>query len=586
MTAPSATDKTNAYFPLLRYAKPFKWRLSGIFVLIVIFNVTQVLQPYLIKIAINKNLGVHSKNPHGIVMLGIFYLIITLIGLAANLIQTLALQRTGQEIVRKLRLDIFHHLESLSLKFFDRRPSGSLLTIISNDTTNVNQFFTNFLLSVLRDGLAVIIVMVAMLLLNWKLALLSYIVVPIIVLISVLFRTRLRKSYQDTRSRLSQTISFLAENLQGMRITQIFSQEPKQMQRFIRLNDTHYDSSVAQYGLAVLFNRTFEALGTLSVALMVWAGGIGLHYNVVSLGVLYAFIAYIQQFFQPINSLTQQWNTLQSTLVSGERIGRLFLEQPDITEKSSPRPLPQESTPSIVFDQVSFGYSPDQPIVRNITFSIKPYSFIGIVGATGAGKSTIMSLLARFYDTTSGHILVDSHDIREYRLSDLHRFIGIVQQDVHMFSGSILDNIRLFQQSITEDTVIDACKITGFHQFVSSWPQGYHTLLQSQGSNLSLGQRQLLSFSRALVFDPRILILDEATASLDSETEHLLQKGMTALSKGRTTLVIAHRLSTIRHADRILVMDKGELVEMGHHESLMAQHGHYFSLNHFASAKS
>lgn len=559
---------------LLVYALPYSRLFIGVIALVIVYNLTQVIQPYLVKIAIDRYLLVRNAVLAPLVEIGAVYLGITLIGLLANLFQTRVIASAGQQVVRQIRIDLFSHIESLSMAFFESHDTGRLITNVASDTTRISQFFTQFLLSVIRDGLTIVLVMGAMLILNWKLGLLSALVIPVIVVISLVFRPRLHKIYSTTRSRQSRLIGFIAENLTGMRIIQVFHQEKKQLGAFNHLNLPYQDANVNEFRWDVFFNRSFDLLGNLAVAFMAWAGGMAVFHHSIKIGVLYAFISYIQQFFEPINSLTQNWNTLQSSMISAERVSAVLATPPLLLDP--PAPLsPDSVTGRIEFDHVGFAYDPARPILRDINITIAPGQFIGIAGETGAGKSTLISLLARFYDVTSGAIRIDHVDIRDMRQEDLHRWVAVVQQEVNLYSGSIADNIRLFRSEISDTQVEEAGRITGADDFIRRLPQGYQTMLTPHGANLSAGQRQLLAFARTIVLDPKILVLDEATANLDAVSEIAVQRGLMEVAKNRTTIVIAHRLSTIRFSDCIYVLDKGRVVESGTHEQLIAEGGYY-----------
>jgi ATP-binding cassette subfamily B multidrug efflux pump len=564
---------------LLPYAKPFWKQFLVVLGLVVIYNGTSVVQPLLVKIAIDRDISGPHTDAHGLLTISFFYVGIVLLGLIANITQILVLQFAGQGIIRKIRIDLFAHIERQGMEFFDRHAVGRLVTNVSSDTETVSQFFTNFFLSLIRDGLSLMMIIVTMFLLNVRIASYCMILIPIIVLISLLFRTKLRVAYQTTRTRLSNVVAFLAENLAGMRITQIFHQEARQRNRYEELNRAHRNANVHEYFVSMTFNRVLGLLGDLAVAYIVWVGGGDVVDKVILFGTLYAFISYVRQFFQPINSITQNWNTLQASMVSADRLGRILSVQPTIKDPPIPSELPPTIQGRIEFVDVSFAYKPDEPVLRNISFVAEPGSLIGFVGATGAGKSSVMSLLARFYDPQSGSITLDGIDIRSVRQKDLHRVVGLVQQDLHLFAGTVADNIRLFRTDISHAAVVEAAQVVGAHDLIASLPQGYETRLYAKGANLSMGERQLIAFARIVALNPRILILDEATASLDSKTEELVQAGLARVSQSRTTLVIAHRLSTIRNADRIIVMERGQIVESGTHDELLQAAGYYATLH-------
>ncbi|MCY0880945.1 MAG: ABC transporter ATP-binding protein, partial [Firmicutes bacterium] len=375
-------------------------------------------------------------------------------------------------------------------------------------------------------------------------------------------------------------------NLTGMRIIQAFHQEKKQAAALDNLNSAYQNASIREFRWDVLFNRSFDLLGNLAVALMVWAGGLAVFHHRIQIGVLYAFISYIQQLFEPINTLTQNWNTLQSSLISAERVSGVLAEKTLLTDPSEPvLSAAAQIAGRIEFDRVTFAYAPDQPILQGITLTVQPGQFIGIAGETGAGKSTLIGLLARFYDVTGGAIRIDGVDIRQVRQEDLHRWIAVVQQEVNLYSGTIADNIRLFRPQITDTAIEQAAQLTGADSFIRQLPQGYRTVLTPHGSNLSAGQRQLLAFARTVVLNPKILVLDEATANLDVMSEMVVQRGLMELAKHRTTLVIAHRLSTIREADRIYVLSHGRIVEAGTHEELQHLGGYYAEMLQKSSGK-
>ncbi len=562
---------------LLPYARPYTAQFLGVFLLVVIFNATSVLQPYLVKVAIDSDISIPHPNLHGVFIIGGIYVGIVILGVFSNISQMLLLQYTGQRVIRQIRIELFSHIEHQGMDFFDHHAIGRLVTNISSDTETVSQFFTQFFLSMIRDGLSIVMIVIAMFELDVRIAWECMVVIPIIFGISLLFRNWLRNAYQATRTRLSNIVAFLAENLAGMRIIQIFHQEDQQADRFEALNSLHRKANVNEYGISVIFNRILELLGNLAVAAVVFIGGGAVLHKMILFGTLYAFISYIQKFFQPINSITQQWNTLQSSMVAADRIGKVLMVESKIQDPVAPIKMVDPSG-QIEFRDVEFSYHQGEPILKKVSFVIEPGQFVGVVGATGAGKSTIMSLLTRQYDPDYGSIMLDGVDIRQMSLTDLHHYIGMVQQDLQLFTGTIADNIRMFRSDISDETIVSAAKAVGIHPLIERMPDGYQTWLYAKGANISMGERQLLSFARMVALNPRVLILDEATASLDSQTEEMVQNGLSRLTESRTTLVIAHRLSTVRHADVILVMDHGQVVEYGTHDQLLRMRGVYAAL--------
>ncbi len=541
-----------------------------------------LLQPYLVKIAIDDGLLTGQHGMRRLMTLGSIYLLMAVVSFGFGYLQSVLIQRIGQSIVARLRGDLFQHITGQSMSFFDRHHIGSLVTNESSDTETISQFFTQVLVSLVRDGLMLILVVAFMFSLDAKLAALCMLLFPVIIAIAVVFRRALQQSYKRARSQLSRVIAFVAENLSGMSLTQAFRQEKEQMRRFKDRNASYLRESIREVTTSVSFNRTYDTLGNVAVALVVWLGGMAVLDHALEFGVLYAFINYIRQFFQPINQMTQQWNTLQSTFVSVERLWRIFSTEPEVQEPAADRtvqPKHADIRGEIEFRGVTFAYQEGRNVLHGLDLHVKPGEFIGIVGTTGAGKSSLVNLLARFYDVQSGSITIDGIDVRRLPQQQLHRIVGLVQQEPFLYSGSIIDNVRLFDATVTREQAIEACRLVGAHAMIMRLKNGYDTLLSERGSGLSAGERQLLSFARIVVHHPRILILDEATANLDSHTERLIQQALQVVSEGRTTLVIAHRLSTIQHADRIIVMRSGEIAEQGTHESLIGQQGYYAELH-------
>jgi ATP-binding cassette subfamily B protein len=509
-------------------------------------------------------------------MTGIYFIVV-IAAFGLTYYQNILLQETGQSIIKQIRTDLFSHLQGLSLKYFDRNASGRIITNVVSDTEALNNFFTDFLANNIKSIFTLIMIIVFMFQLNIKIAAYCFLVVPLIVIISAYFQGKLRAINQEMRSRLSTVIAFLAENLAGMSIVQIFHQEKKQFREFDSRNTKLLESTMVENQLTLAYFLFTESLGDIGVAALIWFGSGPVIRGSVSFGVLYAFIGYIRRFFQPINSITMQLNVLQTMLVATERIVRTFNEKPDITEIVGAKAPAIKG--GISFNSTHLAYKEGNDILKGINLDIKPGDRVGFVGASGAGKTSLMSLLARFYDPTGGSVKIDGVDIREWPLKELRRTVGIVQQDITLFAGTVLDNIRFFRKEIPATRVYEVSRMIGADAFIRRLPLGYETQLSEKGATLSFGERQLLSFARVMVFDPKILILDEATASLDSESEAVLQEAIGKVSVDRTLLVIAHRLSTVQQMDYIVVMDDGLIVEKGTHEELLKNSGHYTTLH-------
>lgn len=566
---------------ILRYARPHRLTFIGIIFATMLSISADLLQPYLVSIVIDDHIAVGNSDLRFLIEMALVFLGLAVVSLIFTYVQSNLLQYAGQHIVASIRKDLFEHISKLSMSFFDRSSSGGLVTNVSSDTETISQFFTQVLLSLIRDGMMLVFIIYFMFRLDTTLAWYSMLTLPVIVTLAILFRKRLREVYQYARSRLSTLVAFTAENLSGMGLIQIFHQEKEQTRRFTEYNSDYWQANVRQLKSNVLFNRTFDVLGNIALVLMVWLGGVAVFNKQMEVGVLYAFISYIRQFFQPITQITMQWNTFQSTMVSMDRIWRILRIKPEIADAQDDQltPLdPDKVKGKVDFNHITFGYDADQPVLPELDLHIRPGEMIGVVGTTGAGKSTLISLLNRFYDVWDGSVTIDDVDLRKIPQQQLHRIVGLIQQEPFLFSGSIIDNVRLFQPHITREQVIEACSFVGAHEMIERLPQQYDTTLSERGSGLSAGERQLISFARIVVFRPQVLILDEATANLDSHTEQLVQQALQTVSRGRTTIVIAHRLSTIMHADRILVMEHGRIAEQGTHARLLSQGGIYAEL--------
>jgi len=561
---------------LLMYLRPYWRQVLLAFVAIIAGAAGQLAQPYLIKIAIDQHIA--TGRLEGLDTLAAVFLAIVIAGFAFEYLQTWTLQMTGQRIMFDLRMAIYRHLQQLDLQYYDRNPVGRLMTRVTSDVDALNDLFTSGVVTIFGDVFSLVGIMAIMIGMNWRLALVAFSVLPLIVLVTQWFRKNVRESYRVVRGYIAQINAFLQENITGMATVQLFRREALNFDRFDAIDRKNRDANVESIFYYSVFYPAIEAVAALASALIIWYGGAVVLRNVLTLGALVAFLQYSQRFFRPISDMSEKFNVLQAAMASSERIFKLIDEPVAIGQPDHPVARPAPAAGHIVFEHVWFAYNGEDYVLRDVSFEVKPGQRIGIVGATGSGKTTLINLLLRFYDVTKGRITVDGVDIRELDLNDLRGLFSLVLQDVHLFSGTIAENIRLGHQSIDDERVRRAAAAVHANAFIERLPDGYQTAVAERGSTLSVGQKQLLSFARALAFDPRVLILDEATSSVDTETELLIRDALHVLMAGRTTIAVAHRLSTIQDMDRILVFHKGQLREAGTHQELLAERGIYFRL--------
>ncbi len=507
---------------------------------------------------------------------GFFFGLLT-IGFVLNYIQTYVLQYTGQKIIFHIRQELFSHLQTLSLSFFDKNPVGRLVTRVTNDTEALNEMYTNVLVNLFKDLFIILGIIIVMLQLNVTLALISFISLPLIIITSLIYKRLARESFRLVRTRLARINSTLNENISGIRIVHIFHRHKQQFNLFDQINTSHYEANYKELKTSAVFRPSMDFIYSFSLTLLIWFGGHHVLSGAIEFGILYAFIDYIRRFFQPINDLTEKYTIMQSAMASSERIFQLMDQDEVIPNPKLPTSL-QKVTGKIEFEHVWFAYQAENWVLKDVSFTIHPGEMIAFVGATGAGKSSIINLLGRFYDIQKGTIKIDGINIKTMDKRELRRNIGIVLQDVFLFTGDIKSNIRLNKHSISDSEIKQVAHYVNADHFIDKLPNNYEEEVQERGSTLSQGQRQLLAFARTLAFDPSILILDEATANIDTETEILIQDALNKLIRGRTTIVVAHRLSTIQHADKIIVLHKGEIKEIGNHQALLAKGGLYYTL--------
>lgn len=512
----------------------------------------------------------------GILKAGILFLLLLFSGFFLNLADTWLLQKMGQQIVYKLREETFTHIHSLSLSFFNTTPVGKLVTRVSNDTEAVNELFSTILVKLFKNVVKIIGYAVVMLSINVKMAGISFLLLPLVAILTFVFRHLSRKAYQITRNKITELNTFLSEHISGMKLIQIFAREKEKYSEFEGKSMELYRANFREIMTFAIFRPSIYMVSVIAMILVIRTGSLSVLNGNLSLGTLFVFITYISSFFEPIQELSEQLGTLQSSIASAEKIFSVLDVKPEIVSPTDPAPV--NILGEIEFRHVWFAYEEENYILKDVSFVIHPGEKAAFVGATGAGKSTILNLIGRYFDIQKGQILIDGIDIHEIDLDVLRGAIGQVQQDVFIFTGDIKSNISLNNEAISPDDVRRAAEIVNADPFIQKLPHGYDEPVTERGSTLSAGQRQLLSFARTLAYDPKILVLDEATANIDTETETLITQALARLMDGRTTIMVAHRLSTIQHADKIIVMHHGEIKESGTHQELLAKDGLYKKL--------
>ncbi|MGN0419779.1 MAG: ABC transporter ATP-binding protein [Acetatifactor sp.] len=565
----------NALLRLLAYMKPYRLSVAVCLLFVLILTAFDLYRPKLVGNAID---AFREKADYSILTdVCIRYGIVLLLSFILNITQAWLLQKTGQRIILTVRLELYRHLQSLSSRYFDLTPVGKLVTRVTNDVEALDEMYSGILVRLFRNVIKIIGLGTVMLMMNARLALISFLMLPPVTLITIVFRKIARATYRVTRSRLTDLNTFLSENLSGMRIIRIFGREQRKYEEFEGKSTKLFRAFYREMLVFAIFRPLIYVLSILALVVVLGVGSKDVLQDVISIGTLFIFAQYIQSFFDPIQELAEQFSTLQSSLASAEKIFTILDDETIIPEAENPIVLPK-IVGRIEFDHVWFAYDNENYVLRDVSFVIEPGQRVAFVGATGAGKSSILNLIGRYYDIQKGRITIDGVDIRSISKEQLRSSIGQMQQDVFLFQGTIAGNIRLYDENITDEQVRKAAEYVNASHFIERLPKGYDEPVSERGATFSAGERQLLSFARTLAHDPSILVMDEATANIDTETELLIQEALDKLMKGRTTIMVAHRLSTIQHADCIMVMHKGKIRERGTHQELLALDGIYKKL--------
>ncbi len=561
---------------MLSYLRPHQWKMLAAFILTLAESGLTLLTPYLVKIAIDQYITPGRRD--GLLMIALQIAAAYVVLFMVSSAQRYILSWVGQKVLSTLRGDLFHHLQRLQPGYHDRHIVGVTVSRVINDVAEINELLSQGVITLLGDLVVLVGIIIIMLSMNAKLALLTFIVLPLMVLATWLFSRQARKAFRETRSKVAAVVGDLAEDINGMRAIQAFTQEEASQTRFEQINRENRNAYISAMNLSFVFLPAVEFLGMLATVIVLWFGGHFVLQETVTLGVLVAFLNYVTRFFQPIQELSRMYTTFQSAMAGGEQVFKLLDTPLEITDAPDADEL-VDINGKITFDHVTFQYQPDTPIVLNdINLIIEPGKTVAIVGPTGAGKTTIANLITRFYEVTSGKILIDNRDIRSVTMQSLRQQVRIISQDPFLFSRTIRENICYGVPDATDEAIEEAARKANAHEFIIRLPDGYNTRILEGGVNLSQGQRQLVSIARALLTDPRILILDEATANIDTITEILIQEALARLLKDRTAVVIAHRLSTVRNADWVYVIDNGQIAEQGTHTDLIGKNGLYAHL--------
>jgi ATP-binding cassette, subfamily B, multidrug efflux pump len=565
------------YRRLFAFVRPYMGRLVSGMLLMAVTAISGMVGPYLVQMAIDGY--IKTKHPEGLNWIALAFLATAFLNWWTSYGQTYIVSWVGQTIVYDMRDRMFRHLQKQNFRFFDSMATGRIMSRLTSDVDAINQVVSSGLVTIFADSMVLVTIMVTMLKMNWRLALVSFITIPVLVLVMRWFTDRMRRAFMQQRRKAADLNATLAESIDGVRVTQSFTREEKNQGQFNEINEQNRQANMEAVSVWAMFFPTIEVVSSLGVTLVLWYSGTLIRGGApdVTVGQVTAFILYLNRFFMPIRDLSQVYNVFQAAIVSAERVFEVLDNVPEVQDTPDAYEMPRAAG-AVTFENVSFGYNPEKIILKGINLTAKAGETIALVGPTGAGKSSVINLLARFYDPQQGRVLVDGHDIRKVTQYSWRSQLGVVLQDTFLFSGTVRDNIRYGRPAATDAEVEAAARAVGADEFIARMPQGYDTPVNERGSKLSVGQRQLIAFARALCADPALLILDEATSNIDTYTEALIQNALRTLLKGRTSFVIAHRLSTIRSADRIFFIDDGQVVEEGTHDELLALGGRYADL--------
>ncbi len=560
---------------LLAYVKPYKGYILAAILLSILVAALGPVRPYLTKIAIDDHIT--HGNYRGVILVTMLLFATLILQSVIQYFLTYYTQLLGQRTILDLRTQLFRHTQKLAVRFYDKTPIGRLVTRLTNDVESLNELFSSGIIMVFSDVFIIVWILIFMFSMDWELSLVSLSVLPLLIYGTFLFRKKVRETYREVRLHIARLNSYMQEHITGMFVVQIFNKEKAEFKNFSSVNEDHKKANIDSIFYYAVFFPSVEFVSSLAIALIIWYGGGEIVQNKMTLGVLFAFIQFTEMFFRPIRDLSEKYNILQTAMASSERIFKL-LDNNTIIEEAENPVIPASLKGEIEFKNVWFAYNGEDHVLKNISFKIEPGQTYAIVGATGAGKTSIINILTRFYDINKGEILLDGINIKDLGKTVINKNIAIVLQDVFLFSGTVEANISMNNENITPEVIRRSAGAVGAAAFIEALPGAYSYMVKERGATLSVGQKQLISFARALAHDPKILILDEATSSVDTETEILIQNAIKKLLTGRTSIVIAHRLSTIQNADKILVLHKGEIKEAGTHQELLANRGIYYKL--------